>query len=150
MNPIRLTMTKVADKPLTLDPIQKAKYTKETDALSAGQYIMEITQISQPKNVNQVKYTFAGIISSAIEQAEDIGLDSSEFIAELIRKDLPSGVKIDKDLMKEILYACCPVIRKEKRITLSKMTKDEASKFIDDCCNLLSAHGVYIPPPRIE
>ena len=149
MDTIRLTM-KNRDGKLAFDVQNKVKFYNLSARLPDGDYTIEITKATTPKTVNQVKYTFAGIIVSAIEQAEDIGLDSSEFIAELIRKDLPSGVKIDKDLMKEILYACCPVIRKEKRITLSKMTKDEASKFIDDCCNLLSAHGVYIAPPRIE
>jgi hypothetical protein len=100
------------------------------------------------KTNQQVKTHFGLLINTVIAKANDDGIDTSMFLKMLIRDDLPTGVGLTKGFLHELLYALCPIADEEgKRVTLSKMTTDQACKWFDECRNLLASRGIYIPEP---
>ena len=113
-----------------------------------GCYEITIKKAIKPKSQQQLGAIFGMLIKDAIAQANDIGLDTSSFLKEMVREDLPSGIGLTTDFLKEILYCLCPIMRDGKRITLSKASTVEAAKFFDDARNLLAAHGIFIQEPN--
>mgnify|MGYP003133112225 CR=1 FL=1 len=87
------------------------------------------------------------LIKDAIAQANDMGLDTSSFLNEMVREDLPTGLGLTSDLLKELLYCLCPIMRDDRRITLSKASTIEAAKFFEDARNVLAAHGIFLNEP---
>lgn len=137
---IKLVLHKDKDQPLPLADL-------DTSQLPEGDYQVEITKYSPNKTQKQLGAYFGLMIASVIEQANDIGLDTSSFLKEMVREDLPSGIGLTTDFVKEMCYAFCPMYRAGKRITLSRATIEEAARHFDDCCKLFAAHGIYVPEP---
>jgi hypothetical protein len=144
---IKFLMEKGDDGSLLLK--NSREYTDFDRQCPKGLYEMEIRphRFIKDKTGQQLKAHFGLMIANAIEQANDMGLDTSSFLKEMVKSDLPSGIGLTVDFLKEIFYALCPMYRAGKRITLSKATTIEASKHFEDCCKLLAAHGIYVPEP---
>ena len=145
---IKLYAQKFEDKPLKID--RKDLYDGFATQLPAGCYEITIKRSVKSKTQKQLGAHFGLMISQAIEQANDMGLDTSGFLKEMVKSDLPSGIGLTTDFLKEIFYAICPMYRDGKRITLSKASTIEASKHFEDCRNLLAAHGIYVDEPRAD
>ena len=96
----------------------------------------------------QIKCHFGLLINSVIAKANDEGIDTSAFLKLLVRNDLPSGVGLTSDFLHELFYLVCPIFNEEgHRTTLSKMTIDEASRWFEECRNLLASRGIYVDDP---
>ena len=143
---IKLSMEKVEGKPLAF--ADQKMFDDFDNQLPPGHYEGEITRPVKSKTDKQLGAHFGLMILSAIEQANDIGLDTSAFLKEMVKTDLPSGIGLTKDFLKTIFYVLCPMYRAGKRITLSKANTLEASKHFSDCCKLLATHGIYIDEPN--
>ena len=115
----------------------------------AGRYTVEIKRIPKEKTHKQVKTIFGLLINTAILEANEKGIDTSEFVKLLTDDSMPNGVPLTKDFLKELLYICCPIFDEQgHRITLSKASTKQANKFFEDCQNLLSSRDIYIPDPN--
>ena len=147
-NKIRLYMQKVEGKPLRYGTHDQKRYDLFDAECSDGCYAVDIKKSVKHKSKNQLGAHFGLLIQNVIVQANDNGYDTSSFLKELVRDDLPNGVPLSKDFLKELFYALCPIYRDGKRITLSKASTAEASKHFEECRNLLAAHDIYIEEPN--
>ena len=128
-------------------PHDQARYDAFFADSPDGCYEESIRRAVKGKSDKQLGAHFGLMIASAIEQANDMGLDTSGFLKEMVKGDIPSGIGLTADFLKEIFYCLCPMYRDGKRITLSKASTVEASKHLTDCMNLLAAHGIYVDAP---
>lgn len=114
-----------------------------------GHYDVDIRKANKPKTHQQVKTHFGLLINSIIAQANDEGVDTSSFLRLLIQDDLPTGIGLNKDFLHQLFYVLCPTYDSEgRRITLSKMSIEEASKWFERCRNLLASRGFYVDDPN--
>lgn len=114
----------------------------------SGKFVKEHLQLRTALRTNQqIKCHFGLLINSVIAQANDDGLDTSSFLKLLVKEDSPTGVGLTKDFLHELFYCVCPVYRDGQRITLSRMTIDEASRWFDECRNLLASRGIFVADP---
>lgn len=108
---------------------------------------LEIKPIRQSKTHQQVKTIFGLAIMTILEQFEERGIGTDE----LLGLEIPTGNPVSKGMMKEYLYAICPIYSEDgKRITLSHRdcTTKCAADFFDAIRNFMaSQYGVYIPEP---
>ena len=143
---MKLYAQKVDGKPLQYDRQMLKKHIAD---LPPGCYELEIKKAKKDKSSNQLGAHFGLMISRTIELANDMGLDTSSFLKEMVRDDLPNGIGLTKNFLKEIFYCLCPMYSEDgKRITLSRASTVQASKHLEDCRNLLAGHGIYIPEPN--
>ena len=76
----------------------------------------EIKPIRKSKTHQQIKTIFGLAIMTILEQFEERGIGTDE----LLGLEIPTGNSISKGMMKEYLYAVCPIYSEDgKRITLS-------------------------------
>lgn len=139
---------KIEGAPLRLSSQDYDQYREFALQCSPGCYEITIKKSVKSKTQKQLGAHFGLMIATAIEQANDMGLDTSSFLKEMCKQDLPSGIGLTADFLKEIFYCLCPMYRNGKRITLSKASTLEASKHLEDCMKLLAAHGIYVDPPN--
>jgi hypothetical protein len=100
------------------------------------------------KSYQQVKTHFGLLIKTVIAKTNDEGIDTSKFLKLLVQEDLPTGVGLTSGFLHQLFYLLCPVYDDEgKRVTLSKMNTEQASKWLEDCRNLLASRGIYVPDP---
>jgi len=101
-----------------------------------------------PKSYAQVKTHWGMVIGAAILKFADTGVDTS-FIFNL---ETPTGNPITGDQLTAYLYEVCPIYNDDgKKITLSRMNTEQASRFFETCRNhLASRFGVVIPDPNPE
>ena len=145
---IKLYCQKVDGKPLQYD---KQKFDDHNAELPAGCYELEIKLAKKHKSKNQLGAHFGLMIATAIEKANDDGVDTSTFLREMVRGDLPNGIGLTTNFLKELFYCLCPMYDDNgKRITLSRASTIQASKHLEDCRNLLAGHGIYVPEPNPE
>jgi len=114
-----------------------------------GKFLTERLTVRRPlRTSQQIKCHFGLLINSVIAKANDEGIDTSAFLKLLVRNDLPSGVGLTSDFLHELFYLVCPIFNEEgHRTTLSKMTIDEASRWFEECRNLLASRGIYVDDP---
>lgn len=107
-----------------------------------------IERDTKPKTHAQVKTIFGLAIAQIMSDFESRGWDSSM----LLNMPKPTGIAVSKGLLKEFLYAVCPIYdENDKLITLSKSDTTQASKFFKDIRNhAASQWSVYIPEPNIN
>ena len=119
------------------------------DNIQDGTMIVSEYKILRPsKSYQQVKTHFGLLLNTIIAKANDEGIDTSAFLKLIIRDDLPTGIGLTKDFLHELFYCLCPVYDDNgRRITLSKMNTEQASKWLDECRNLMASRGIYIPDP---
>jgi len=108
----------------------------------------EIRPLERSKTDKQLATYFGLLMEKVVTQADDKAIDTSEFLRLIIQDDLPSGNRLDKNFLYELLLKLCPVCRSGKKLTLSKMTTVELSKFYELCWNLMSSRGFDIPKPQ--
>jgi len=116
---------------------------------SDGKWLVETLTLVRPlRTSQQIKCHFGLLINSVIAKANDEGIDTSTFLKMMVRDDLPTGIGLTKDFLHVLFYALCPCVDEEgKRVTLSRMTTEQASAWFEQCCNLLASRGIYIPDP---
>jgi len=97
------------------------------------------------KSWEQVKCHFGLVVTTILREFSDRGWDTSC----LLNMPKPTGIEVSVGLLQEFLYAACPVYNEAgERVTLSKMTLIEASKFFDDIRNYCASQwSIYIPEP---
>ncbi len=107
---------------------------------------MTITRDTKPKTWSQVKTIFGLAIAQIVADFESRGWDSSM----LLNLEKPTGVPVSAGLLKEFLYAVCPIYDdNDKLITLSKADTRQAAFFFDDIRNFAASQwSLYIPEPN--
>jgi hypothetical protein len=131
---------------LYLSIIQKELRQQFLASLKDGTLIKEtLTKRGQNKTYQQVKAFWGMVITMTLAEFDDRGWDTSY----LLNMDKPTGIAISKDLLKEYFYAVCPVFDENgKRITLSKMTIEQAMKQFEMVRNFAASQwSIYIPDP---
>lgn len=116
-------------------------------SIKDGTRIIEVvTRDTKPKTYAQVKTIFGLAIAQIVAEFESRGWDSSM----LLNMPKPTGVAISQGLLKEFLYATCPIYdESDKLITLSKSDTRQAAKFFDDIRNYAASQwSVYIAEPN--
>ena len=134
---------------LTLPSSQKILRQHFLTSIKDGTRVIEtIEKDTKPKTHAQVKTIFGLAIAQIISDFEHRGWDSSM----LLNMPKPTGIGISKGLLKEFLYAVCPIYdENDKPITLSKSDTAQASKFFDDIRNYAASQwSIYIPEPNID
>jgi galactokinase len=115
-----------------------------------GKGVTEILKKTVKSKTNkQVRTHFGLLIKTIIVKTNDEAIDTSEFLKLIVRSDLPSGVGLTSDFLHQLFLNVCPVYDDEgRKVTLSKMTTDQASKWFEECRNLLSSRGIYVSDPN--
>lgn len=143
-----LSAQKTDDKPLNLDPKEKNKLAEFFKNCKSGYYSITIKRSRKSKSQNQLGAIFGLMIQATIEQADDMGLDTSSFLKNLI-DDVPTGVALDKDFIHAIMYKISPTFDKDgNEITLSKMDTKQAARLFENFRNTVAKMGIDIPDPN--
>jgi hypothetical protein len=113
-----------------------------------GYYTLRVSRARKSKSEAQLGAIFGLMIERVIAFCDDNGWDTSDFLREMVRDDLPTGVAPSKDLIKDLLYSLCPIYNEDgKRITLSQSDTKQAAEFYTNCTTLLASRGIYVPDP---
>ena len=113
-----------------------------------GYYTLRISRTRQSKSDAQLGAIFGLMIDRVIAFCNDHGWDTSMFLKEMVRDDLPTGVAPTPDFIKNFLYGMCPIFNEEGEIiTLRLSDTKQAAKFLTDSVNLLASRGICIPDP---
>lgn len=134
------------DGELKRSPTQEELRQKYIDSLKNGTPVKEtLTKQSPNKTHQQVKAFWAMIIAMTLAEFDDRGWDTSI----LLHLPEPTGVPVSKDLLKEYLYAACPVFDEHSnRVTLSKMSIEQAMEQFESIRNFVASQwSIYIPEP---
>ena len=118
-------------------------------SLGTCNVIERIDRVAKPKTHQQVKMHF-GLVVSMIKYAfDERGIDLATLIPSV---KIPPGRPVPKDVIQQILYACCNDVGDEgERKTLSKMNTIEASRFFDACRDHAARiWRIQIPEPNIN
>jgi len=105
-----------------------------------------IERDTKPKTYAQVKTIFGLAIAQIVAEFSDRGWDSSM----LLNLNKPTGISVSQGLLKEFLYAVCPIYdENDKLITLSKADTRQAAKFFDEIRNYAASQwSIYIAEPN--
>ena len=112
------------------------------------QFSDEITPIREAKSHQQIKTIFGLAIMMILDEFESRGIGTDE----LLGLEDPTGEPVSKGMMKEYLYAVCPIYSEDgKRITLSH--KDCTTKSASDFIKAIQfwaqrRYQIFIPDPR--
>lgn len=108
----------------------------------------ELSAVREPKTVKQVKTIFGLMINTTIIQANDLGIDVSDFLKYLVDDKIPKGQGLTVDFLHEIMYAICPTNdNDERRVTLTKMNIEQASNLFERFRNIVAPLGISIDDP---
>jgi len=145
-NKIKLRIQKLADKPFQFDQINQKCFDKFQDQAKAGNYEVTYARKLPDKSQKQLGVVFGLIIGQTLIAFGNLGNDTSY----IIKSNRPSGIEVSPELLKEYLYAVCPIFDEDgSRVTLSKMDVAQANKFIKDARNYISAEwSIFIPEPK--
>jgi len=118
-------------------------------SLKDGQPVnIEVKQIRPNKTNQQVRTVMGYMMTEAITQANDLGIDSSTILAFLLDGSIPKGSPITKDLLHEVMYLVCPTTDEDgRRTTLSKMDTQQAAKLFETFRAVLAPLGIVIADP---
>jgi len=132
------------------EPFKPSKYDESLFTLfekqaPAGRYKITIARKLPDKSQKQLGVIFGLVIGKTLAAFDDLGYDTSY----LLKLDKPTGTEVTVELLKEYLYAVCPIFDEQgKRVTLSKMDVAQATKFINDIRNFISSQWeIYIDDP---
>ncbi len=115
----------------------------------AGRYTSKISKVQSPKSYQQVKTIMGYEYDSIIAQSNDIGLDVSSLLKYLLDGRIPKGQGITRDFLHELAYLICPINDEEgRRVTLSKMTTEQAAQRFDALRNILAPLGIDVRDPN--
>lgn len=115
------------------------------------QVVEELKKFHPSKTHKQVKLIFGNMIENTIVQANDLGIDVSDFLKYLLDDRIPKGQGLTKDFLHEIMYVICPTTDEDgKRTTLSKMDSEQASNLYERFRNIVAPLGIDIPDADIN
>ena len=101
------------------------------------------------KTSKQVKTIFGLMIEQTIIQANDLGIDVSDFLKYVVSTDIPKGQGLTKDFLHDLMYAICPTTDEDgRRVTLSKMSTVQASNLFERFRTIVAPLGIDIPDPK--
>ena len=136
----------VRDKDALLRSVSEA-----LDSHNNGCLEVIVRRAKKDKTDRQLGNIFGNMIKKVVDycNAESTITDTSEFLDLIFnRPDLPTGVPVTTDFVKNCLYAACPILDEHDRpITLSGMNTEQANKFFTEAAHLLSSRITYIPDP---
>ena len=116
---------------LMLPMAQQQMRSEFLHSLGTCSVIERIDRVAKPKTHQQVKTHFGLVISMIKYAFDERGIDLATLIP---GHKIPPGRPVPKDVIQQILYACCNDVGDEgERKTLSKMNTIEASRFFDAC-----------------
>ena len=105
---------------------------------------VRIGKYSAPKTNAQLRAWWGLFAATVITEFNDRGYDTSF----LLNIDKPTGIPIDRDILKEYMYNVCPVYKEDRRIGMSSMSVEQMSKFFDDCRNFVASQwNIFVPEP---
>ena len=105
-------------------------------------YNFSFEEVKNPKTLNQLKFLFGAIISSL--QDYYFETDGERYSRELLKELLYDAIGVDSML-------CLPTGKKiVYKKSLSKMTKEEASEFINRCIDWIEINTDCILSPAIK
>lgn len=103
---------------------------------------------TKSKTHKQVKTIFGLMILQTIAQANDLGIDVSDFLKYLVDDKIPKGQGLTKDFLHELMYTICPTTDFEgRRITLSKMNTIQAANLFERFRTIVAPLGIVIDDP---
>ena len=139
----------VQDGHIRLTPAQHSLRQRYLCSLKNGiQITEEIKPIRKSKSHAQIKTIFGLAIQTILDEFEGRGIGTDE----LLGLEIPTGNPVSKGMMKEYLYAVCPIYSEDgKRITLSH--KDCTTKCASDFIKAIQAWAasqwqIFIADPR--
>jgi hypothetical protein len=104
-----------------------------------------LTKYRQSKTNRQLGAWFGLFSKIVLEVFNDRGYDTSY----IFKLPDPTGIEISPDLLKDYMYAMCPVFRDEKRLTMRDMNTLEMADFFDKCRNFAASQwSIYVPEPQ--
>lgn len=116
---------------LMFSEAQQRLRTEFLNSLGMSNVIEKITRVSKPKSHQQIKMHFGLVIMTIKYAFDERGIDLASLIP---GNKIPPGRPVPKDVIQQILYACCSDVGDEgERKTLSKMNTIEASRFFEAC-----------------
>lgn len=106
---------------------------------------VRIGRYSAPKTNAQLRAWFGLFLATVLAEFNDRGYDTSF----LLNIDKPTGIPIDRDLLKDYMYNVCPVYNEEgRKIGMSSMNIEQMVKFFDDCRNFTASQwNIFVPEP---
>jgi len=135
----KILAQKIDGQPLRFEGSERRKFDEFQDQLPAGCYEVTIRKAKRMKTNQQVKTIFGLLINSVVAKANDNGWDTRDFLRALVNTDIPSGNGLTTDFLYPLFLTVCPITDDDgKRVTLSKMSTVQASKFFDECRNLIA------------
>ena len=88
-------------------------------------------------------------VKVTIAQANDQGIDVSDFLEYLIDKSIPKGQGLTTDFLHALMYQICPTVDENgKRVTLSRMNTVQAAQLFDRFRTIVAPMGIVIEDPN--
>ena len=133
-------------------PLPQLESRKQYLVSMEGKPVTEILKKTvKSKSNRQVRTHFGLLIKTVIVKSNDEGIDTSKFLKLLVQEDLPTGVGLTSDFLHQLFYLVCPIYDEEgRRVTLSGMSTEQASKWLKECRNLMSSRGIFVDDPDPE
>ena len=125
---------------------EQAGQRKALLASKEGKIIKEtIVEFRQNKSDKQLNAWWGVFASTVKEEFDDRGWDSSY----LFNLASPTGIEISRELLKEYMYAVCPVYDGDKRVTISKMNTAQMAQFFSMCQAWAATQWhIIVPDPQ--
>lgn len=144
-NSIEFYVQKLDGEPFKMGRYDQSLYDLFQEQAPAGRYKVTYARKLPDKSQKQLGVVFGLVIGKTLAAFENLGYDTSY----LLKLDKPTGTEVTVELLKEYLYAVCPIFDEQgKRVTLSKMDVAQATKFINDIRNFISSQWeIYIDDP---
>ena len=120
------------------------------EAIKDGYHVIEdLKVLRQPKSDKQVKTHWGLLVQSVIAQANDLGIDVSDFLVFLLDDRIPKGQGLTTDFLHELFYVIAPTTDEDgRRITLSKMNTEQASNLFERVRNILAPLEINVENPN--
>ena len=133
-------------------PLPQLELRKQYLTSMEGKPVTEILKKTvKSKSNRQVRTHFGLLIKTVIVKSNDEGIDTSKFLKLLVQEDLPTGVGLTSDFLHQLFYLICPIYDEDgRRVTLSGMSTEQASKWFEECRNLLASRGMFVDDPDPE
>jgi len=131
---------------------KEALLAEITDAIMAnknGCIEIDVKLARKPKSHQQVKMIFGLMIQSTIVQANELAIDTSDFLAYLVDSSIPKGQGLTQGFLHELMYAVCPTTDEDgRRVTLSKMSTEQAGDLFESFRTIVAPLGINISNPN--
>lgn len=111
------------------------------------QVVEDLTRVGKPGSYQQLKTIFGLAIATILYVFDERGMDLQTFLRS---EDVPAGLPVTKDIMKDYLYAVAGYVGDSGEAkTLSRMDTVERSRFFENIRrHAASAWSIQIPDPN--